>query len=181
MGLINYTQLEDGFTASANLWNERFGQIIDVLNGGVDAENLSLLSVGTEHLQTGSVTSEKLGFTQTTDDNGWLITDLGLVKLATKHRTFTIPQRAQGAGGYVTLDTGMNLNPVGFDENAPYNVMHSPYMSGITYSVGPWILYPKDATGSGKLKPGSGASAFRNSGGTSTAGEPGAIDTWVIF
>lgn len=181
MPLLSYDNLEDGFDATANIFNQRFGKIHDLLNGNLDAANLANQAVTTPKIADHSIVSSKLGFQQYVDDNGWLITDLGLVKLATKHRTFVVPQRAQGTGGYVTLDAGMDTNPVGFDVNGPYNVIHQVYMSGISYSVGPWILQPKDETGGGKLKPNSSASAFRNSGGTSAPNEPGAIDTWVIF
>lgn len=39
MGLINYTNIEDDTPADANVFNERFGAIIEVLNGGLDAAN----------------------------------------------------------------------------------------------------------------------------------------------
>ncbi len=41
MGLIDYTNLEDGTPITANIFNERFGQIIAVLNGGLDQNNFS--------------------------------------------------------------------------------------------------------------------------------------------
>lgn len=39
MGLINYVQLDDGDAASANAFNERFGQIVNTLNGNLDSAN----------------------------------------------------------------------------------------------------------------------------------------------
>ena len=39
MGLINYTNLEDGTPVTANMFNQRFGSIVAALNGGLDAAN----------------------------------------------------------------------------------------------------------------------------------------------
>ena len=182
MGLINYEQLEDGFDASANLWNERFGVIFKEINGNLDSANLKNGAVTTAKIATGAVTSDKLGFQQYLDDNGWLVTDLGLVKLATKHRTFKVPSYPVDGGGYVTFDTGMALNPVGFNENAAYNVIHQPYMTNLTNQAsGNWSLMPKDENNQGKLRPNSQVAASRIRGGKSQANEPGAVDTWVIF
>lgn len=182
MGLITYEQIEDGYDASANVFNRRFGKIHDLLNGNIDSANLATGAVHRRNIATGAISSDKLGFEQYTDDNGWLITDLGLVKLATKHRTFKIPKYAQGAGGYVTFDTGMAANPVGFNEAGNYNVIHQPYMTNLTNEAsGNWSLMPKDEDMQGKLKPNSQVAASRIRGGTSEANEPGAVDTWVIF
>lgn len=41
MGLINYTNLEDGQAVTANIFNERFGQIIAAINGGLDSSNFA--------------------------------------------------------------------------------------------------------------------------------------------
>lgn len=41
MSLINYTNLEDGQKVTANIFNERYGQIVTVLNGGLDSSNFS--------------------------------------------------------------------------------------------------------------------------------------------
>ena len=41
MGLIDYTSLEDGTPVTANIFNERFGQIIAVINGGLDQNNFA--------------------------------------------------------------------------------------------------------------------------------------------
>lgn len=41
MSLINYTNLEDGTPITANIFNERYGQIIAVLNGGLDQSNFA--------------------------------------------------------------------------------------------------------------------------------------------
>lgn len=40
MGLITYTNLEDGTPVTANVFNERFAQIIAQLNGQIDENNL---------------------------------------------------------------------------------------------------------------------------------------------
>lgn len=41
MGAITYTNLEDGTPITANIFNERFGQIIALLNGGLDSANFA--------------------------------------------------------------------------------------------------------------------------------------------
>lgn len=183
MPLLTYEEIENGNSGSASLWNTRFGRIHDLLNGKLDQANLANSAVTEAKIANGAVTSQKLGFEKYTDDNGWLITDLGLVKLATKKRTFVVPQRTQGAGGYVTLDPNMDLNPVGFDEGGFFNTVQMPYMTNLTgAATGNWILIPKDEDGTGILKPNSQVSAFRSAGGTSqSGGEPGAVETWVIF
>lgn len=40
MGLINYTNIENNVPATANMFNERFGQIVDELNGNLDGTNI---------------------------------------------------------------------------------------------------------------------------------------------
>lgn len=181
MGLINYEQLEDGFDASANLWNERFGILFNEINGNLDAANLKNGAVTTPKLANGSVTSEKLGLVKYIDNNGWTITDLGLVKLATKRKPFTIASTAVGGSTFGVYSTGINNLPEDFDENAPYNVMHSVYMLGTTYPVGPWDLKVKEEDGVGFLKPDTPVVGTRLNTGTSAASEPGAHETWIIY
>lgn len=41
MSLINYENLQDGTAITANIFNERFGQIVAVLNGGIDSANFA--------------------------------------------------------------------------------------------------------------------------------------------
>ena len=60
MALISYEQLEDGFDASANLWNERFGKIYGEFNGNIDSANLKNGAVTREKIATGAVTSDKI-------------------------------------------------------------------------------------------------------------------------
>lgn len=40
MGLINYTNIENNVPATANMFNERFGQIVDELNGNLEGVNM---------------------------------------------------------------------------------------------------------------------------------------------
>ena len=182
MGLLSYDPMEDGENASANLWNVRLSAIHDLLNGNIDAANLANNAVTTAKIADGAVTSEKLGFVTYEDANGWTITDIGLVKLATKRRTFTIPSYAQGSGGWTNLDTGMELAPVGFNPAARFNVIHYPYITGlgVNGSSSPWSLTIKEEV-TGILVPGSTPVASRLSGGTSPAGVLGACESWVIF
>lgn len=80
MGLINYEQLEDGFDASANLWNERFGILFNEINGNLDSANLKNASITTAKIAPGAVTSDKLDVNVYIDDNGWTVTDYGTSK-----------------------------------------------------------------------------------------------------
>lgn len=41
MGVIDYTNLEDGTPITANIFNERYGDILAELNGGLDEANFS--------------------------------------------------------------------------------------------------------------------------------------------
>lgn len=41
MSSIDYNNLEDGTPITANIFNERFGQIVSVLNGGLDQANFA--------------------------------------------------------------------------------------------------------------------------------------------
>lgn len=40
MGMIDYTNIENDAPATANLWNERFGQIVNEINGNIEGENI---------------------------------------------------------------------------------------------------------------------------------------------
>lgn len=50
MGLINLTNLEDGQFASANQINQRFGTVVDTINGNIEGVNI----------KNGSITQQKL-------------------------------------------------------------------------------------------------------------------------
>lgn len=52
MGLITYENLEDGTPVTANIFNERFAQIIAQLNGNIDENNLADAGISKEKLQT---------------------------------------------------------------------------------------------------------------------------------
>ena len=80
MGLINYTQIEDGQDASANGLNERFGKIIDTVNGNIDTENIKNGSITREKIAPASITSDKIDTDRYYDENGWLVNDLGTTK-----------------------------------------------------------------------------------------------------
>lgn len=51
MGLITYENLEDGQKVTANIFNERFAQIIAQLNGNLDASNFANHGISKEKLQ----------------------------------------------------------------------------------------------------------------------------------
>ena len=52
MSVIAYTNLEDGTPITANIFNERFGQIIALLNGGLDSANLAKGGVAVSSIST---------------------------------------------------------------------------------------------------------------------------------
>lgn len=51
MGLITYENLEDGTPITANVFNERFAQIISQLNGNIDVNNIKNAGISKEKLQ----------------------------------------------------------------------------------------------------------------------------------
>lgn len=181
MPLLTYEEIADDADATANVWNVRYGRIHDLLNGRLDQANLANGAVTTAKLANGAVTSAKLGLSQIIDENGWSITDLGLVKLAMKRKDFTLPATAVNGSSFSVFAEGVNNLPVGFDEEGQYNVIHTPYMRGNVHAVGPWDLKMKEEDGVGYLKPNTPVVGTRLSGGTSTAGEQGAVETWIIF
>lgn len=48
MTLVSYTNIEDGVSADANVWNSRYGDILAVLNGNIDASNIKNGSITRE-------------------------------------------------------------------------------------------------------------------------------------
>jgi len=60
MGLISYTNIEDNTPASANVLNQRFGDIIDEVNGNLDSANLKDQAVTRAKIATGAVNNDKL-------------------------------------------------------------------------------------------------------------------------
>ena len=51
MGLITYENLEDGQKVTANVFNERFAQIVAQLNGNIDENNLKNAGISKEKLK----------------------------------------------------------------------------------------------------------------------------------
>lgn len=88
MGLITYEQIEDGYDASANVFNRRFGKIHDLLNGNIDQANIKNNSITRDKIAAGAVTSDKMEMTVYIDDNGWTVTDFGNVKQYSKTLSF---------------------------------------------------------------------------------------------
>ena len=91
MGLINYTNLEDNTSADANKFNERFGAIVDEVNGNLDSQNLKNGAVTREKIAAGAVTSDKLAISRTVDERGWTVEDYGAFKRYTKIVEHTAP------------------------------------------------------------------------------------------
>lgn len=52
MGLITYENLEDGTPVTANVFNERFAQIIAQINGNLDENNLKDAGISKQKLKT---------------------------------------------------------------------------------------------------------------------------------
>lgn len=46
MSIIDYTQIADNTPITANVFNERYGQIVNVINGGIDQTNIKKQSLG---------------------------------------------------------------------------------------------------------------------------------------
>ena len=61
MGLLTYEQIEDGFDATANLWNSRFAPLYDELNGKLNTQNLATKAVEERNIATKAVTANKIG------------------------------------------------------------------------------------------------------------------------
>lgn len=80
MGLISYTQIEDGQEASANSLNERFGKIHAEINGKLDAANLRNGSITRDKIADKSINKDKLDISLYVDENGWTVTDMGGIK-----------------------------------------------------------------------------------------------------
>lgn len=174
--LVNLTPIKNGDAAGPNLWNDRFAQIVAAINGNIDSDNLKDGAVTTSKLAAASITSDKLGFEKYTDENGWLIVDLGLVKLASKERTFKTKNTAAGATAFVDFNPGMSTNPVGFNPNAPYSMQWAFSGDG---NVGKWSLNLESGWDGNRAQPNSGVVQYQNFG----AGEVRnfTMHTWVIF
>lgn len=89
MPLLSYDPMADGNAASANLWNVRLSKIHDLLNGNLDAANLANGAVTTPKIADGAVTSAKIATSKTTDNNGWVVNDMGTFKTWTYSYTVT--------------------------------------------------------------------------------------------
>lgn len=107
MGLITLTNIEDGQDAVANALNERFGKIVDTVNGNIDSQNLKNNAVTREKIAPQSVTSDKLNITKSIDENGWMVTDYGT------HRQYNKRVQFHGGTGFGIKDAD-NL-PVGIN------------------------------------------------------------------
>lgn len=52
MSIIDYTQIDDNTPITANVFNERYGQIVNVINGGIDQTNIKKGSLGRDAFAT---------------------------------------------------------------------------------------------------------------------------------
>lgn len=170
--IANIDPIQPGDAASPNLWNSRFATLATVVNGNIDSDNLKNGGVTREKIAAGAISSDKLGFEKYVDANGWLITDLGLVKLATKSRTFTIPSVGNGGIGFVQVAD--NSAPVGFNPGATNNTMIAVNITnGNAYR---WNIVFEQGS---KFVP-TTIPVYRNEGG-GTFSATGTLETWVIF
>lgn len=99
MGLIQYEQIEDGYDASANLWNERFAVLFNEINGNLDSSNIKNSSITREKIAPKSVSADKLDTDLYVDDNGWTVHDMGT------HKTYTRQLNVTGPGGGSNKDS----------------------------------------------------------------------------
>lgn len=174
--LVNIEPIQTGASATPNLWNQRFAAITAALNGNIDADNLKNGAVTNEKLAAGAVTSDKLGFEKYTDENGWLIVDLGLIKLASKERTFKTKSTNAGVTSFVDFNPGMSTNPVGFNANAPYNLQWAFSGDG---NVGKWSFNLESGWDGNRALPNSGVVQYQNFGTPEVRNFT--MHTWVIF
>lgn len=103
MGLISYSQLQDGTEAVANDLNNRFGAIYNEFNGNIDAANLKNSAVTREKIADNSITKDKLALRQYIDDNGWTVTDMGGIKTYSRTVPVTGTQNDHNGPGHVGL------------------------------------------------------------------------------
>jgi len=77
--LVNISNINTGDDATPELWNERFGAIVDVINGQLDSDNLQDGAVLTSKLASKAVTPDKIAdqpaWTNATYQNGWVTYD----------------------------------------------------------------------------------------------------------
>lgn len=174
--LVNIEPIQPDAPATPNLWNTRFSAITSAINGNIDSDNLKNNAVTTEKIANNAVTSDKLGFNKYVDDNGWLITDLGLVKLATKAKPFTISGTlSPDEGGNAHFAANVNNAPVRFSSSTPYNMSATFYFNTANSSrlnIN-FIQTPK-------LTPTTGI-YVRNVSNTNTSGITGTVEEWIIF
>lgn len=97
MGLISYTNMEDGQVASANIYNSRFSNIVKEINGNLDSSNI----------KNGSVSAANLS-----PDVYGAIYPVGSVYINADDDTN--PSQLLGFGTWTLFSTGRML--VGFDE-----------------------------------------------------------------
>lgn len=117
MGLLSYDPMDDGESASANLWNIRLSAIHDLLNGNINAANLANGAVTTPKIADGAVTSAKLDIEYTIDDNGWQVFNFGsnkryvysAVKIPGGTRNFTGIPYPVGVTRDAILEVSCNL------------------------------------------------------------------------
>ena len=119
MTLLNITDVQDDTAADANDLNSRFTQVSQVVNGNIDAQNISDSAVTQSKLASGAVTVSKLGLTKTQDANGWTVYDFGAWKEYRKKVTYVSPGAIPAAqrtpiANAVTLPVGKTFNDVSF-------------------------------------------------------------------
>ena len=60
MSLINFAPIQDGDTATDDLFNTRFAALVNLVNGGLDADNIKDNSISTSKIVDGAVTTVKI-------------------------------------------------------------------------------------------------------------------------
>jgi hypothetical protein len=125
VGLLTYTQIEDGFSATANLWNSRFAPLYDEINGNLDSSNLANDAVTEAKIAAEAVTASKLAAQSVLPskvNNTWVGTTSSLAGVDTSwstrfNKTITLPEAAyifvlwtaRGNANTTSVDPGVRI------------------------------------------------------------------------
>lgn len=142
MTLVNLPAINNGDDANDTLFNSRLGALANVINGGIDQENLADSGVSTAKLANQSVTPAKMNLSKAVDANGWTVYDYGSWKEYEKLTVGTPNVSVTAENVYVPPD--INL-PVGVTNTDSVHVQYSFRCSERTY-VCMWRLASPPAT-----------------------------------
>ena len=173
MPLINVPDIQQDDAATPELWNSRYGTVVDLLNGNLDADNFANNGVTTAKLNTGSVTTAKIASAAVTP-----------VKWTNPYK-FSAYRNAAWTSGLNTFGTIIFDTEV-FDTNNNFDTSTGTYTAPVTgfYQLNWWAqatvtsgsLYDTQlfisggvstgANGSGQVQGGATVGGFSCGGGT---------------